>query len=198
MASRLLNRFVAIGTPFEVLVGGDSSRMLSNPSGLAADMTQLPPGEQRVPEPLNLHWFGYEREAAKKYWSWLNALGRQVGENFLAMDLLFSFVYGGALAASLAWVWMAVGRPFHPAWIMAPLAMMLTAEWTEHCIQRVQLRPYVSSNDGPLPTLWIQISSCATMIKLWLTCGLYVSLAGLVVKLIVSLLERYLFVDAAE
>jgi hypothetical protein len=161
-------------------------------------MTQLTPGEQRVPELLNLHWFGYQREAAKKYWSWLNALGRQAGEKCLALDLLFSFVYGGAFAANLWWVWATVGRPFHPVWIVAPLAMILTADWTENLIQLAQLRHYVPSNEGRIQSFWIQMSSCATMIKLWLTLGLYVSLVGLVIKLIASFSERHLVVDAAE
>jgi hypothetical protein len=151
-----------------------------------------------VPEPLNLHWFGDEREAAKKYWSWLNTLGRQVGGKFLALDLLFSFVYGGALAANLWWVWATVGRPFHPAWIVAPLAMILTADWTEHFIQLAQLRHSVPSDEGRIQNLLIQISSCATMIKLWLTLGLYVSLLGLLLKLIVSCSDRRLVMDATE
>lgn len=196
MTSIVLNTFIPLRSPIGAALDGD--RTLSDPSGRAAAMTQLPPGEQRVPEPLNLYWFGSERKAAKKYWSWLNALGRQAGEKCPALDLLFSLVYGGALAANLWWVWATVGHPFHPAWIVAPLAMILTADWTENLIQLAQLRPYVPSNEGRIQNLWIQMSSCATMIKLWLTLGLYVSLVGLVIKLIVSLSERHLVVDAAE
>ena len=196
MASRVLNRFIALGDPIEVLVGGGS--ILPHPRGRAAVTISLTPGEQKAQERLNLRRSGYGTEAAKACWLWLTCTAHESGEKFLTLHLLFPFVYGGTLAANLWWVWVAVGRPFHPAWIMAPLAMMLAAEWTEHFIQRAQLRPYVSSNDDPLPTLWIQISSCATMVKLWLTFGLYVSLVGLVVKLIVSLSERHLVVDAAE
>lgn len=135
---------------------------------------------------------------AKGFWSWLKPAGRQAEEKFLIQDLLFPLFYGGALAASLWWVWVTVGRPFHPAWIVAPLAMILTADWTENLIHLAQLRHYVPSNEGRIQSFWIQVSSCATIIKLWLTLGLYVSLVGLVIKLIVSLSERHLVVDAAE
>ena len=183
--------FIASGFPV-----GD--RILSHPSGLAPKTSQLTLGEQRASWPLNLCWFGRGMEAVQGFGSWLQAAGRQAGRNFLTLDLLLSLVYGGALAASLWWVWLAVGRPFHPAWIVAPLAMILTADWTENLIQLAQLRHYVPSNEGRIQNFWIQVSSCATIIKLWLTLGLYVSLAGFVLRLIVSFSNRRLVAATAE
>ena len=196
MATTVLNTFITLGFPVEALLGGN--QILPHPSGIASAMTQPISGEQRGAELLNLHRLGSGLEAAKRFWSWLNGAGRQTAEKFLTMDLLFSFVYGGALAGSLWWVWVKVGHPFHPAWIVAPLAMILTADWTEHLIQLAQLHHYVPSNEGRIHNFWIQMSSCATMIKIWLTLGLYVSLAGFVLRMILTLSDRRLAAPAAE
>ncbi|MBA2487120.1 MAG: hypothetical protein H0V35_13710 [Nitrospira sp.] len=165
MASMILIALLAIGFPAAVLLGG--SRILSQASGRAA-VNQLTPGEQKAPRPLNLRWFGYGTETAKGYWSWLKCAGRQAEKRFLLLDLVFPLFHGGALATSLWWVWATFGRPFHPAWIVAPLAMILTADWTENLIHLAQLRHYVSSNEGRIQGLWIQIpaarrsSSCGS------------------------------------
>lgn len=196
MEHMILNAVLAVKFPVVVLLGGD--QVLSRASGRAAAMNQLADEKQNKPKPLNLRWFGDGTEAAKGFWSWLKPARRQAEEKFLTLDLFFPLLYGGALAASLWWVWMTLGQPFHAAWIVAPLAIILTADWTENLIQLVQLRHYVSSNESHIRDLWIQISSCATIIKLWLTSGFYVSLAGLVVRMIFTLSDRRMATDAAE
>ena len=196
MASMALDTFLPLGFPVEALL--DGNQIPPHPSAVASAIIQPIPGEHQNAELLNLHRLGSGMEAAKKFWSWLNGAGRQAGGKFLTMDLLFSFVYGGALAGSLWWVWVKVGHPFHPAWIVAPLAMIVTADWTEHLIHLAQLRHYVPSNQGRTHTFWIQMSSCATMIKLWLTLGLYVSLVGFVLRMILTLSDRRLAAAAAE
>ena len=196
MATIVLNTFMVLGHPIEVLLGGDPN--MSDPSGLAAAMTQRPPGDQRRLEPLNPGWFGYRLEGAKKCWPWRKGAGCRAGEKFFTLGLLLSLIYGGLLAVSLGWVWLEVGRPFHPAWIGAPLAIILTADWTEQLIQVAQLRHYLSSDEVRIQNFWIEVFSCATMIRVWVTLGLYVSLIGLVAKKILSLSERHLVADAAE
>ena len=196
MTSMILKAFLAIGFPAAVLVGG--RWVLSPASGRAAVGQQPGQMEQGVPKPLNLRWFGYGTEAAMEFWTRLGEVGRQTETRFLLLNIVFPLFYGGALAASLWWVWMTLGRPFHPAWIAAPLAIILTADWTENLIQLAQLRHYVPSNEGRIQNLWIQVSSCATIIKLWLTSGLYVSLAGLVVRMILTFSDRHLVTDVAE
>ncbi len=194
MEHMILKAFLSVGFPVAVLLGG--SWMISQVSGRTAAMNRLTEETQDNPKPLNLRWFGYGTEAAKKYWSWLKPAGRQAEEKFLTLDMLFPLFYGGALAASLWWVWMALDQPFHPAWIIAPLAVIAMADWTENLIQLAQLRHYVSSNESPIQNLWIQLSSVATMIKLWLTSGLYISLIGLVVKMVFTLSDRHVAADA--
>lgn len=196
MGQMILKAFLAVGFPGLVLLGGD--RLLSRASGRAAALGHLSDAEQQTPEPLNRRRVGSNTDSAKKYWSWLKPAGRQAEEKFLTLDLLFPFFYGGALAASLWWVWVTLGQPFHPAWIVAPLAVILTADWTENLIQLAQLRHYLSSDEGRIQDLWVQVSSCATIIKLWLTSGLYVSLGGLVVRMIFTLSDRRLVTDACE
>ncbi len=196
MASMILKTLFSLGFPVVVLLSGDKA--LSQASGRTAVIDHLTQGKQGELEPLNRRWFGYGTEAAREYWDWLSSVGRQAEIRFLLMDLVFPLFYGGALAASLWWVWVTVGRPFHPAWIVAPLAMVLTADWTENLIQVAQLRHYVLSSEGRIQNLWLQISSCATTIKLWLTLGLYVSLVGLVVRMIFTLSDRRMATDAAE
>jgi hypothetical protein len=93
---------------------------------------------------------------------------------------------------------MTLGRPFHPAWIIAPLVVITMADWLENLIQLAQLRHYVSSNEQSVQSLWIQLSSLATIIKLWIASGLYVSLAGLVLKMLLTFSGRRLASDAVE
>lgn len=196
MAPMTLKTWLAVGFPAELVLGG--GHVLSDVSGRAAAANQLTLGKEDAPKPLNLRWFGYGKTAAKEYWDWLTCVGRHAEEKFLILDLLFPLVYGGALAASLWWVWATLGRPFHGAWIAVPLAMILTADWTENLIQLVQLRHYLSSHESRIQNVWIQVSSCATVIKLWFTSGLYLSLAGLVVRMILMYSNRHLATDAAE
>ena len=196
MTNMIVKAFLAAGLPAAVLFGG--GWVLSHARGRVAAGNQPAQTEQDVPKPLNLRWCGYGADAAMEFWAKRGEVGRQAETRFLLLDLLFPLFYGGALAASLWWVWVTLGQPFHPAWIAAPLAMILTADWTENLIQLAQLRHYVSSNEGRIQGLWIQVSSCATIIKLWLTSGLYVSLIGLVVKMVLTLSDRRMVTDAAE
>lgn len=196
MVDKIFIALLALGFPVVVLLGGDE--VLSTASGRSAATHQLTDGKQDTPKPLNLRWFGYGTDAAKTYWCWLKSAGRDAERTFLTMDLLFPLFYGGALAASLGWVWMTLGRPFHPAWIIAPLAMIAMADWTENLIQLAQLRHYVPSDESRIQDLWIHLSSCATIIKLWLTSGLYMSLIGLVVRMVFTLSDRRVTADALE
>ena len=194
MASMALDRCMTLGFPVELRLGDDQT--LPDPGSLTSAITLPISRKQSEPESLKLHRFGPGAEAAKIIWSSLNSAARQAKEKLLTMGLLFSFVYGGAIAGSLWWIWVKVGHPFHPAWIVAPLAMIITADWTEHLIQLAQFRHYVPSHEGRMHNFWIQMSGCATMIKLWLTLGFYVSLVGLVVRMISALSVRRLAASA--
>jgi len=196
MASVTLNALLTPGFPVAVLFDGD--HLPSHATERAAAIRQSIGGTQDKPEPMNRRWFRYKTTAVAEYRNWLTFVRRLAAERYLPLDLLFPFAHGGALAGSLWWVWTTLGHPFHPAWIAAPLAMILTADWTEHLIQLVQLYHYLPSTEGRIQSLWVRISNCATIIKLWLTLGFYVSLAGLVVRMIFTLSDRRLVTDASE
>jgi hypothetical protein len=137
-------------------------RILSDLNDCAARMASRLSSHHRASRPFNFHW------------------------------LLFTLLYGGAIAGGLWWVWTRGGRPFHPVWIIAPLAAVVTTDWTDHLIQLLQLRHCVPSNGERLETWVVQISNYATTVKVWLTLGLYVSLVGLAVKAVVRVCDRRL------
>lgn len=182
---------------FPIAMPSDGGQRLPHASAPAAAQNSLTTEEHALLKPLHARWLGSGLDAAKRSWSWLNETARQATEKLPALDLLFPFVYGGALAVNLWWVWETLGHPFYPAWIVAPLAMILTADWAENLLQLAQLSHSVSSNKSRAQNLWIEISACATTITLWLTLGLYISLMGLVAKLMVMLSHRRLLVSAA-
>ncbi len=182
MAAVALNALLPSGFPIAVLFGDD--QLPSHTTERTAARRQPIDGTQDKPEPLARHWLMF--------------VGRWAVEKHRTLDLLFPFAYGGALAVSLWWVWATLGHPFHPAWIAAPLAMILTADWTEHLIQLVQLHQYLPPTESRIQSLWVRISDCATLIKLWLTLGVYVSLAGLIVKMILTVSDRRLMTNAGE
>lgn len=196
MANIFFNAALALAFPVTLLFG--RNQVLSHASGRTDAMNHGCERTGEAPTPLNLRWFCYGTEAVKAYWSWLKPAGRQAEDTFLTLNLLFPFLYGGALAVSVRWVWMATGRPFHPAWILTPLAIVIVADWTEHLIQLAQLRYYLSPNGRRVQDLWIRMSGCATIIKLWLTSGLYVSLARLVISMIVTYSTRRMMTNATE
>ncbi len=136
-------------------------------------------------------------EGARACWCWLPSGGRQAKSRFLPLDRLFSWLYGSALEASLYWVWMALDQPFHPGWIFAPLVMITIADFLDTLAQAAQLR-YMSPNEQYAKSLWIQLASCSTIMKPWLTSGLYVTLAGLILNMLCTFTERRLATDAVE
>ena len=196
MAPVTVNALLTPGFPVTVLFGGN--HLPSPATGRTAAIRQPIGRTQDTPEPMNRRWSRYTTIAVAEYRNWLTFVGHWAEEKHLTLDLLFPFAYGGALAVSLWWVWATLGHPFHPAWIAAPLAMILTADWTEQLIQLVQRRQYLPPTERRIQSLWVRVSNCATTIKLWLTLGFYVSLAGLIVRMILTLSDRRLMTDTGE
>ena len=169
MAGKIFSALLASGFPNSIRLCGKV--MVSEENADARSMSQPPEGR---------------------------ASGRPAKGNVVALDRLFPFLYGGVLAASLWWIWMTLGRPFHPGWIAAPLLVTTIADWLEGLMLLAQLRHYMSPNQQYAESLLIRLSSFATIIKLWLTSGLYVTLAGLVLKMLFTFPGRRLASDAAE
>jgi hypothetical protein len=114
-------------------------------------------------EPLNQR-FGYNVDAVHGYWQALDERARGAEVRFLELDLVFPFLYGGALATGLLLGWASLGRRFNPAWLLAPVAIALLADWTENLVQLGQLRRF--SAHKALQESWIRVASAATTTKL--------------------------------
>lgn len=119
-------------------------------------------GRKEVPKPPLNRRFHYDKGDAQKYWDAFEDIRTE--ERFLEMDLVFPFLYGGALAASLLMAWAWLGRTLNPVWILAPLFITLFADWTENYVQLGQLKRHLDRTG--LQDGWIQVASAATALKL--------------------------------
>ena len=140
--------------------------------------------DPRFQKGLGMRYRGYTLPYVNQRWS---ALGTNLKFERLSLeiDLVFPFVYGGALAAALLLAWAAAGRPFAPIFIVAPVAIAVIADWTENLIQLGQLKLFDASKpDGGLDSTMIQLASVATMTKLFFLMGSYLFLVVLVFLMI--------------
>lgn len=190
MSTLAIKAIIALGLPLVVLVAG--SYIMSKASGRDSVAKQVGPSAQKnhePPKPLNQRWQGYDTDAVHDYWNALGIEGRRAEQRFLELDLVFPFFYGAALVAGLMLAWATLGRPFQPAWLMAPVAIAVAADWTENLIQLDQLRGYVESGKNGLQSGWIQVSSHATSLKLLMVSGTLLLLLWLASTIIVRVLK---------
>src|SRR5438270_2684350 len=54
---------------------------------------------------------GYDTGAVNRYWGALDNTALRLEQHFLELDLVFPFLYGAALSASLLIAWTTLGRP---------------------------------------------------------------------------------------
>jgi hypothetical protein len=124
---------------------------------------------------------GYDAAAFDRYWNALDGEARARERYFLQLDLVFPLLYGAGLAAALFLAREALGRPLHLAWLLAPVALTVAADWTENLVHLDQARRHVEEGGAGLHPGWIQAASAATMVKLGfftLTCVLLLGLAA--------------------
>jgi hypothetical protein len=141
-----------LSLPVVVFLGG---------AWIMAEMSGLEPVKQQ--KPLNRR-FGYDADAVQRYWQALDERARGADGRFLKLDLVFPFLYGGALATGLLLGWASLGQPFNPAWLLAPIAIVLLADWTENLVQLGQFDRF--SAGIALQEGWIRVASAATAMKL--------------------------------
>jgi len=163
MGKTILLALAVLAVPVVVLRGG--GWILGRWSGRES---VAPAGE--TPLYMRLH---YDRPAVEKYWV---AFGKNLGAErlFLELDLVFPFLYGGALAASFLIARAAMGWTFHPASLLAPVILGVVADWTENLVQLGQLRRYCEGQ--ALQEGWIRAASTATAAKLLFLGGSYLLL----------------------
>jgi len=190
MSTLAIKAIIALVLPLAILVAG--SYIMSKASGRDAVAKQAGPSAQtnhEPPKPLNQRWQGYDTGAVHDYWNALGVEGRRAEQRFLELDLVFPFFYGAALVAGLMLAWATLGRPFQPAWLVAPVAIAVAADWTENLIQLDQLRAYMESGKDGLQSGWIQVSSHATSLKLLMAGGSLLLLLWLASTIIVRVLK---------
>jgi hypothetical protein len=178
----ILRAILMLALPAAVFFGGvaimkkvTDYQQVKNRASSAPNPCDRKPLDQRL---------GYDAGAVDRYWGALDG-ARTAEQHFLEVDLLFPFLYGGALAASLLLAWSMLGRPFSPAWIMAPVAITMLADWTENLVQLAQLRRYSTGGAHALQAGWIRVASAATSLKLTFFSASSLFLLTLVVILLV-------------
>jgi hypothetical protein len=136
---------------------------------------------------LGLRIFGYDLDAVSRHWG---ALDLDTERRALEIDLIFPFLYGGALATALLLAWAALDRPFHPVWLILPIAITVVADWAENLVQLSQLRLFNSIRKVGLQFGWIRIASAATTTKLVFYSCSSLLLIGLVAWIVVRGVAR--------
>jgi hypothetical protein len=170
MASLILYAILLLALPFAVFVGG--AWTIGQFVGREYVINQL--GQKVKAEdqtPLNQRFTGYDLEEVDRHWSALDDRGRTIEQHFLKLDLVFPFLYGGALAGALLLLWAALERPFHFAWLVSPVVITAFADWIENMVQLSQLQLYIEKGKSGLAVGWIQIASAATVVKLMFFLG---------------------------
>ena len=154
MGNLVVKAIILLALPTVVFIGG--AYVMSKLSGSDYVMQQFPK-DSKDGKGLGLRFFGYDLEAVSRRWSVLNEDARKFEQRGLEIDLVFPFLYGGALACSLLLAWAALGRPFQPVWLILPVAITVVADWTENLLQLSQLRLFNHRGTAGLQSGWIQI-----------------------------------------
>ena len=139
---------------------------------------------QELGHSLQARFSGYKPDEVETHWQALAGLkgvdGLSAERRLLEIDLIFPFLYGGALAASLLLAWAALARPFNPAWAMAPVLITVLADWTENIVLLNQIKRFGAAG---LQAGWIQAASLATTVKIFFLIATLLLLLVLVVRM---------------
>jgi len=119
---------IMLALPLTVFVSGVwIMAKISNRDYVTQPLRQSAPPEGQKPVQQRL---GYDTSAVNHHWGALDNTALRRERRFLELDLVFPFLYGVALSASSLRTWATLGRPFHAAWLMAPVAITVLADWT--------------------------------------------------------------------
>ena len=172
MTKVIVQALVIIALPTFVFIGGNW--LMTEISG------REPPAEQT---PLGFR-FGYDADDARNHWKAFGDTALRAEQRFLELDLVYPFLYGGALAFSLFIAWTSLGRPFNSLWLVAPSLIMVFADWTENVAQLHEMKRFINNPATTLNPDWIRIASVATTLKLAFVAGVSLFLISLVVVMI--------------
>lgn len=179
MDNSVVKSIVLLALPFVVFWGG--AELMAKLSGKAEVTQRLSDhAEPKDRNGLGLRLFGYDSDAVSRQWVALDTATLKRERRSLELDLVFPFFYGGAVAIALLLAWATLNRPFHPVWLLLPVAITLVADWIENLVLLGQLTLFESSGKDGLRSGWVQIASAATTTKLVFFIGSSLLLIGLV------------------
>lgn len=123
----------------------------------------------------------YGADSIGKRWETLRKAGPEhlsSERHMLLIDLPFPCLYGGALMIGLLMAWSLLGRPFAVVWLLAPVLLLMAADWTENLIQLGQLEAFTKSGQAALSRSLLALAGLATFVKnvaglgsfAWLAC----------------------------
>jgi hypothetical protein len=146
-----------------ILAGGKAMSWLSG--------RPMARGASGAEKPLNQRLGGYTVAETAAHWQPFSAERQRQERAFLEIDLVYPFLYGGALLAALLLARAWLGRPFDAVWVFLPVLLAVVGDWVENLIHLNQFghwtRAGTSASAATLHSGWIQIASLATMVKLW-------------------------------
>jgi len=187
MGNVAVKTITILGLPLAVFLGGLWAMLkISDRDYVTQRLRQSAAPEDQKPLQQRL---GYDADAVNRHWGALDNTALRLERRFLELDLVFPFLYGAALSASSLMAWATLGRPFRPAWLMAPVAVTVLADWIENLVQLGQLRRYTEGGEAGLQPGWIRIASAATILKMSSFVGTWLFLVGLVISVIVRALR---------
>lgn len=188
MGRLILHAFLLLALPAAVFIGG--AWTTAHVAGRQRAIDQLrEKADPRDRKPLNQRVTGYRLPDVQRHWGALDREALTVERRFLELDLVFPLFYGLCLGGALLVAWIALGRPFHAAWLGLPVVVTVLADWTENTVALAQLRLYMEKGSAGLQPAWIQVASIATVLKLVFFTGASLLLVYLVVSMVVRAVD---------
>ena len=187
MSKLIVQVIVILALPTVVFLGG--GWLMSEISGREGVTQSLTKAAQADRKPL-YQQLNYDIDAVKRYWGAMDGRAPLSERRFLQLDLVFPFLYGGALAFSLIMAWDALGRRFNLAWVLAPVLITVLSDLTENLLQLRQLGHYLNDGGTMLQAGWVRVASVATLLKLLFFVGSSLALILLVCLMLIQTFKR--------
>jgi hypothetical protein len=181
MSKRLLVTLLIVIFPSLVLGAGSvigtqiSNRSLVKKQHRAAKLPLM--------DRISLGLRPYGVEAVKRHWvNPLNDDARAAERRFLQFDRNLAAAVAIALFLCLFITWRGLGQPFPLVYLLVPAIALLLADWTENRLLIGQLDRLLANPPLPLQPGQIRRAAMATLAKLVLYLGLYITLLRLAVR----------------
>ena len=159
---------VALAISVIALFGGARAIHLVSGNSYCSQLRRSAPAEDRVP--LSWRYRGYDLAAVHRHWAPVaqDAHAIMCANRYLRMNLLFPFLYCGALAVSCMMLASMIDRSVSLVLGLATLVLAgtLLSDLTESLVLIAQFRRYIETGESNLSEKWIWVASTATKTKL--------------------------------